>query len=92
VDARAARFVVSAEDIRIFSRLLSTLHARHGRGLVAFVSWDGSWPADASRVLGAGPNARFATFTSMESADAWLAHGAELLRKRRLIRYAPTFP
>jgi hypothetical protein len=74
VDSRNATFRLTGEDIRIFSSLMSTLHARFGCAPVAFVPGDESWysAAEVYRDLGAGGNPRFASFPDMEAAQTWL--------------------
>jgi hypothetical protein len=77
VDSRAATIAASPEDIRIFSSLMSTLHARHGRAPVAFVPGHQSWlqGADVFRELGAAASPHFAILPDIEAAETWL--GAE---------------
>ena len=74
VGSRNATFRLTGEDIRIFTSLMSTLHARYGRAPVAFVPGDDSWhsAAEVYRDLGAGGNPRFASFPDMEAAQTWL--------------------
>src|SRR6476646_2706917 len=75
VDSRAATITASPEDIRIFSSLMSTLHARYGRAPVAFVPGDRSWleVADVFRDLGAGANPDFAILPDIQAAETWLS-------------------
>jgi len=77
-DARRAALAMSPQDVRVYSGLMVTLGARHGRAPIAFVCGNqvNSCVASLYQDCGAGANPRFAAFDDLPSAERWLAAAA----------------
>jgi hypothetical protein len=73
IDARRALLALSEADVRNLAALMASLRQVHGRAPVAFVPGNEASHdvAEQYAELGAGDNARFRIFDTLESAEGW---------------------